>query len=62
MNEQEKVQFVSLGKQVRDKELIEMFKGMKSKDATDADYSIANVLTIAEVISAIERHAHGSEE
>lgn len=58
MSEEEKIQFVSLGKQARDTELIKMFEGMKSRDTTDADYSLVNVLTISEVIKAIREHAN----
>lgn len=54
MSEEEKLHFVNAGKSARDKEIIDMFKAMRSKDNTDTDYSIANVLTIGEVIKAIE--------
>lgn len=57
MTEQEKLDFVNAGKAARDKEIVDMFKAMRSKDNTHTDYSIANVLTISEVIKAIEEMA-----
>lgn len=57
MSEEEKLQYVNAGKAARSKEIVDMFKAMRSKDNTDTDYSIANVLTISEVIKAIEEVA-----
>jgi hypothetical protein len=48
-------QGVRLGKHVMQKQIIELFESMKSNDPTDTDYSIANVLTIAEAIEAVKK-------
>lgn len=57
MTEEEKLDFVNAGKAARSKEIVDMFKAMRSHDRTDTDYSIANVLTIAEAIKAVEEVA-----
>lgn len=45
---------IRMGKQVMRDEVISMFKDMKSSDATDTEYSMANVITLQEAITAVE--------
>jgi hypothetical protein len=55
MNEQETLrQGVLMGKHVMHEQVIEMFKSMKSNDPTDTEYSLSNVITIAEAIEAVK--------
>jgi hypothetical protein len=47
-------QGIRMGKKVMQEEVVAMFKSMKSNDATDTEYSMANVLTISEAIEAVK--------
>jgi hypothetical protein len=47
-------QGVRLGKHVMHEQVIKMFKSMKSNDPTDTEYSLSNVITIAEAIQAVQ--------
>lgn len=55
MSEQETLrQGVLMGKQVMQQHIIELFESMKSNDPTDTEYSLSNVITIAEAIQAVQ--------
>lgn len=55
MSEQETLrQGIMFGKQVMHDQVIALLESMKSTDRTDTDYSLSNVITIAEAIEAIK--------
>ena len=56
MTEQESIlQGVSLGKKAMQSQIVELLESMKSKDKTDTDYSMSNVITIEEAINLVSR-------
>ena len=54
MSEQDSMrQGVMFGKRAMLALAIQMFENMKSQDPTDTDYSLSNVITIADAIAAL---------